>query len=250
MYNNKMLQLEKNRVVDFINTRALEKNYPQQYLQDLMPLLEQMYDICILPNTEIQLLGEVTDAFNFAKEKHIDQMRRFVNLPYIIHPLEMASRLSLEGFSHEAIMGALLHDVVEDCGVALEEIKSKYGSKVEYYVYYLSDIALPEEGNRATRLEINFKHFQQSDWVNHNIKLTDLISNTRSLVLCDPRFAQSYVSELLKGMPYFEENKQLLNNNLYTMLEKLSHLSERIVNLQNQYKIPKLESKKNKGLSI
>lgn len=246
MYNNTMLILEKYKVREFLEHRAIEKSYPIEYMVELMPLFHNIYEVCKLPQYDSNLPIEVSQAFDFAKEQHKDQLRRFISLPYIVHPLEMATRLALEGFSYEALMGALLHDVVEDCGISLDEIKNKFGKTVQYYVYHLSDIAPLESGNRATRLEINFNHFQKSDWVTHNIKLTDLISNTRSLVLCDPRFAQSYVVELVKGMHYFRNNKDNLNSNLYNMLEQLSLLSEQVIELQNKYKIPKLESKKNK----
>lgn len=251
MYNNKLLLLEKTRVWNFIKNRANEKSYPQEYLLKLKVLMDKIYEICLLPelkDLESFKTLDINEAMKFATKAHQSQRRRFVDLPYIIHPFEMATRLMQENFSHEAVIGALLHDVVEDCEVSFEMVEEKFGSKVKYYVYYLSDIAKPEDGNRAVRLDINFKHFQKSDFVTHDLKLTDLISNTRSLVLCDPRFAKSYVEELEKAVVYFQDNKKNLNNSLSQTLFLLTNLSVETVNLQQKFGIIKLESKKSKNI--
>lgn len=247
MYNNELLLEEKTRVWEFIQNRALEKSYPQDYLDKLSILKDDMYEICLLPNFEniTDILDtDIKLAFNFAKNAHKDQFRRFINMPYIIHPLEMATRLSLVDVSKSAIMGALLHDVTEDCGVLLEDLSTMFGKDVAYYVYYLTDIAKPTDGNRAIRLEINFKHFKQSNWDAHNIKLVDLISNTRSLVLCDPRFAKSYTQELQKALMYFKNNVNYLNESLCSTLFTMTEIATQVIELQNEYNIIKLENKK------
>ena len=247
MYNNELLLQEKAKVWDFINNRALEKSYPHDYLVKLKVLMDQIYEICLLPKIDTTRYGmdeEIKSAFDFAKNAHKDQYRRFVNMPYIVHPLEMATRLIIENANTAAIMGALLHDVTEDCGVLLEDLSTTFGEDVAYYVYYLTDIAKPEDGNRATRLDINFKHFKESDWQAHNIKLADLISNTRSLVLCDPRFAKSYTEELEKAVVYFKDNFSYLSETLAPTLFEMTELATKVINLQNEYNIIKLENKK------
>jgi hypothetical protein len=246
LYNNKILELEKVKVQTFVQERAREKNYPELYLEKLYPLIEQMYEVTKLKNENVTISPFVMSVLKFSKESHNGQERRFINLPYIMHPMELATRLLLEKFSDDVIAGALLHDVVEDCNVSLDAIENQFNKQVAYYVYYLSDIAKPEEGNRKVRQDINFIHFSKSDWDTHNIKLVDLISNTRSLVICDPRFASVYLPELINGMDYFKEHEKKLSPNLLTMLQDIVKVSSEIMDLQVGYNIGKLESKKPK----
>ena len=70
-------------------------------------------------------------ALAFAREKHNGQMRKSGG-PYIVHPLTMAcNALSLGIHDDDIIATILLHDVCEDCDVALEELpvndKVKFG---------------------------------------------------------------------------------------------------------------------------
>ena len=76
----------------------------------------------------------IADALQFAKEKHAVQ-KRLSGEPYIIHPVAVA-QLCIDEFSVDAdvVLAALLHDTVEDCGVALEEIESRFGPRVRTLV--------------------------------------------------------------------------------------------------------------------
>ncbi len=69
-------------------------------------------------------------AYEIAVEAHSKQ-RRKSGEPYILHPIEVARICSEElGLGPTAIVAALLHDVVEDTNVTLEEIKERFGVKV------------------------------------------------------------------------------------------------------------------------
>ena len=64
-------------------------------------------------------------ALSFAREKHNGQKRKNGD-PYIVHPLTMAcNALSMGIRDDNTIATILLHDVCEDCGVALEELPGK-----------------------------------------------------------------------------------------------------------------------------
>ena len=65
---------------------------------------------------------QTLNALGFARRKHDGQLRKSGE-PYIVHPLTMAcNALSLGINDDEVIATVLLHDVVEDCGVSLEEL--------------------------------------------------------------------------------------------------------------------------------
>lgn len=64
------------------------------------------------------------DALKFAAEKHSGQFRRPVSLevPYMIHPLRMAAHAwALRVWDDDILAAILLHDVCEDCKVALPD---------------------------------------------------------------------------------------------------------------------------------
>ncbi len=71
----------------------------------------------------------VVKAFNFAEEKHSTQMRKD-GRPYIIHPVCVAEILEKQNFNTDVICAALLHDVVEDCGVSILQIEEKFNKQI------------------------------------------------------------------------------------------------------------------------
>ena len=84
---------------------------------------------------------EVLDAAAFAMEAHSGQVRMDAERsPYIRHPIEVAQLLSMAGIEDSAVIcSALLHDVVEDCGVEIGVIASMFGSRVASIVSDVSD---------------------------------------------------------------------------------------------------------------
>ncbi len=68
-------------------------------------------------------------AFQFAEEKHRGQIRKSGD-PFISHPLAVALILAETQMDEATIMAALLHDVVEDCNVPVEQIAEKFGDEV------------------------------------------------------------------------------------------------------------------------
>ncbi len=68
-------------------------------------------------------------AYNYAKSAHDGQLRKSGE-PYIIHPVEVAYIVSTLELDDYAICAALLHDVVEDTSVTLEDIKTEFGPEI------------------------------------------------------------------------------------------------------------------------
>lgn len=72
----------------------------------------------------------IRNAFQLAAKAHSSQ-RRKSGEPYVLHPIEVARICAREiGLGPTAIVAALLHDVVEDTPVTLEEIKEMFGDKI------------------------------------------------------------------------------------------------------------------------
>lgn len=83
-----------------------------------------------LPEESTELVGQ---AYLFADECHLGQLRKSGE-PYIAHPLQTALFLTDLHLDTDTIVAALLHDVVEDCGVSLDEITRRFGPSVSKLV--------------------------------------------------------------------------------------------------------------------
>lgn len=71
----------------------------------------------------------IKDAYELANKKHAGQFRKSGE-PYINHPLNVAYLLADLNTGPQTIAAGLLHDVVEDTDVSLEEVREKFGDDV------------------------------------------------------------------------------------------------------------------------
>lgn len=76
----------------------------------------------------------VVKAYEFAKTLHGDQVRKDGSL-YISHPVEVALILANQGFDEDVVSAALLHDVVEDCGYTVDDIKNNFNSNIAKFAF-------------------------------------------------------------------------------------------------------------------
>ncbi len=72
---------------------------------------------------------QVRLAYRFADESHLGQIRHSGE-PYITHPIAVASQCADWKLDAQALMAALLHDAIEDCGVTKIELVERFGSPV------------------------------------------------------------------------------------------------------------------------
>lgn len=153
---------------------------------------------------------KIERAYLFAKERHEGQVRKYTGLPYIIHPVEVASFVSLVSSDEKMIMAALLHDVVEDTDTKLYEIARMFGMTVANLVGELTKISIPSDGNRAVRKEIDRQHTASACADAKTIKLADVICNTRSVVEEDSKFARVYLPEKIELLKVLTEGDIIL----------------------------------------
>ena len=81
----------------------------------------------------------ILKAFDFAKDAHSGQSR-FSGEEYIWHPLKVAQILFNLNLDSKTITAALLHDVVDDCGISLEKIEKEFGKEVAFLVEGVSKL--------------------------------------------------------------------------------------------------------------
>jgi (p)ppGpp synthase/HD superfamily hydrolase len=79
------------------------------------------------------------DAIELAARAHHHQVRKGTEIPYIVHPLAVASMLIRVNSPEPDVIAALLHDVVEDTPVTIQEILSRFGPEVADLVTALSE---------------------------------------------------------------------------------------------------------------
>lgn len=72
---------------------------------------------------------QVRRAYRFADEAHLGQMRNSGE-PYITHPIAVAVQCTEWKLDAQALMAALLHDAIEDCGVTKADLIERFGAPV------------------------------------------------------------------------------------------------------------------------
>lgn len=73
--------------------------------------------------------NKIIEAYNFAAKAH-DGIKRASGEPYIIHPMSVSKILIENNMDYATIIAGLLHDVVEDTEITLNDIKAKFGETV------------------------------------------------------------------------------------------------------------------------
>jgi len=122
-------------------------------------------------------------AFDMALESHQD-MRRKSGEPYIYHPIAVAQIAAEEiGLGTTSIVCALLHDVVEDTDITLEDIEREFGKKVAKIIDGLTKISGVFDYNSSLQAE-NFRKMLLTladDVRVILIKLADRLHNMRTM---------------------------------------------------------------------
>ena len=137
----------------------------------------------------------IQQAYNFAKESHRGQ-RRLSGEPFLEHPLQTAIYLSELRLDSAAISAALLHDVIEDCGVSYGDIEQRFGQEIATLVDGVTKLTKTEllaeerrnwirdssadEFSRAANLKKMLKYISEDVRV-VLIKLADRMHNMRTL---------------------------------------------------------------------
>jgi len=125
----------------------------------------------------------IRKAFEMALESHKD-MRRKSGEPYIYHPIAVAQIAAEEiGLGTTSIVCALLHDVVEDTDMTLEDIEREFGKKVAMIIDGLTKISGVFDTNSSLQAE-NFRKMLLTladDVRVILIKLADRLHNMRTM---------------------------------------------------------------------
>lgn len=102
---------------------------------------------------QVRVVDRLSAAVEFAVRAHAGQTRKGKDVPYIAHPLAVALSLARAGCGDDVVIAGLLHDVVEDTAVTLEEVRERFGAGVADIVAACSeDKRLSWEDRKARML--------------------------------------------------------------------------------------------------
>ena len=163
----------------------------------------------------------IENARIFATAAHaaIRQVRKYTGEPYINHPAAVVRLVQSRPHTPEMLAAAWLHDVVEDTGVTIELIQKEFGQKVASHVADLTDISLPQDGNRSVRKALDLLHTANASPESKTIKLADLIDNSSSITERDPGFAIIYLPEKKKLLEVLKEGDHVLWQIAYNFVQ-------------------------------
>ena len=150
-----------------------------------------------LPPEQVEL---VKRAFVIARDAHEGQSRSSGE-PYITHPVAVASIIAGMRLDHEAVMAALLHDVIEDTPYTEEQLKGEFGASVAEIVEGVSKL---DKLKFRTRQEAEVANFRKmilamtKDIRVVLIKLADRTHNMRTLSALRPDKRRRIAKETLE----------------------------------------------------
>lgn len=168
----------------------------------------------------------VKEAYRFSDEMHLGQVRKSGE-PYISHPIAVAEICAEWKLDVQAIMAALLHDVMEDQDVQKEELIERFGAPVATLVDGLSKLEKIEFQSQIEAQAENFRKMllaMARDVRVILVKLADRLHNMRTLAVMSPEKKRRISRETMDV--YVPIAHRLGLNNIYRELQDLafSHL--------------------------
>ena len=189
------------------------------------------------------LTEKFSAAVSLAATAHAKQVRKETDIPYIAHPLGVASLVLEFGGDEEQAMAGLLHDVTEDGGPQfIEPIREQFGERVLAMVEACTDGVPDEQGIKPPwreRKEKYLAHLAQTPGDALLVSAADKLYNARSILddLRDPLIGQAvfnrfnasraetlwYYSELAR---IFTERRSAVAARLNATVREIQNLSK------------------------
>ncbi|MDE2238070.1 MAG: bifunctional (p)ppGpp synthetase/guanosine-3',5'-bis(diphosphate) 3'-pyrophosphohydrolase [Elusimicrobia bacterium] len=129
-----------------------------------------------------RLTGKLAKAFRFALAAHEGQTRKGTNVPYLSHPMAVASLVLERGGSQDQAAAARLHDTVEDCGVSYGLLARSFGAPVMRIVKDCTDSETTPKPPWMRRKLAYIKHVKACHPRSLLVSAADKLHNASSIV--------------------------------------------------------------------
>lgn len=188
-------------------------------------------------------IEQVNKAYEFASEAHSGQFRTSGD-PYVSHPIAVAKILSSFHMDEDSLSAAMLHDVIEDCGVPKKVIEERFNKNVANLVDGVSKL---DQLNITSRTKSNSENYQKmilamaKDIRVIVVKLADRLHNMRTIQYLDKEKQKLKSRETLEI--YAPIAHRIGMNNVYRELEDRSFR----VLYPTRYRQLRVATKKNQG---
>ncbi|WP_221391232.1 HD domain-containing protein [Dyadobacter sp. NIV53] len=157
------------------------------------------------------------ELFDFVKERHENQKRKYTGEPYYTHLLRVAEIVSQHSNDEMEIEIALCHDLLENTQCTKQELALKLidigyslfpRSKVLKGVYDLTDhytSGAYSMYDRKKRKELEAERMCDMQPFSQTVKYAEIIDNAKSIIEHDPEFAPVYLQEVLAYIDDIDE---------------------------------------------
>lgn len=165
---------------------------PQRRLRELVVELQSYL--------ESRQIEQVEAAYRFSATAHEGQRRRSGE-PYIVHPIAVARILAEMRLDEEAIIAALLHDVIEDTPTAKEGLAERFGNQVAELVDGVSKLTAIDAKSKAEAQAQSLRKMimaMTQDIRVILIKLADRLHNMRTIWIMPPQKRRQIARETLE----------------------------------------------------
>jgi GTP pyrophosphokinase len=133
----------------------------------------------------IPLTPRFADALTYAERVHAGQGRKGTSIPYIAHPLGVASIALEHGANEDEAIAALLHDAIEDSPNPLlvkEDIRRRFGAAVAEIVEGCSDSETQPKPPWRDRKERYLAHLREASPSIRLVSAADKLHNARAIL--------------------------------------------------------------------
>ena len=187
------------------------------------------------------LTTKEAEAWNFAKELHTGQIRKFIGTPYFdAHVQKVNGTVKQYTRDEDLLCAALLHDTIEDCfddaEVGYHVIEEKFGKRVADLVMELTSSKedMEDYDSKADYLMVKMIHMSNDALI---IKLADRLQNISDAFTASAKFRNKYFQETIKIMDELEKNRRY--NRIQALLA--GQIKGKLYNIGSIFKIKKFD---------
>lgn len=182
-------------------------------------------------------------AWEFAKEAHKTQVRKFINQPYFdAHVQKVNGIVKRYTRNIDIICASLLHDVLEDCyedpDVGYLELKEKFGKRIADLVVEVTsvgdEIDHDYDGSKTNYLIDKMTHMTDDALI---IKLADRLQNISDAFTATERFRNKYYKETVSIIADLEKNRPM--NRTHMMI--IREIKAKLDNIGNIFRIKRFD---------